>query len=196
MDRPITFFSRRLSNTERNYAILDKEAFALIYGLRYNRTFIHGREVTLVSDSEPLCYLLRQKNPSPRNMRWLAILSEYNVTNIKHLAGNRNIVPDVLSRMSDTNIETRITDDLPWMVQSFRETNVISRSKAKNSECSRTNQAPTFDANTQQRKHGSGTNQKSDISNQAMQTTESQISYSWIEDWNSQVEISNLQLEN
>ena len=93
LDRPITFFSRRLSNTERNYAILDKEAFALIYGLRYNRTFIHGREITLVSDSEPLCYLLKQKNPSPRNMRWLAILSEYNVTNIKHLAGNKNIVP-------------------------------------------------------------------------------------------------------
>ena len=82
----------------------------MIYGLRYNRTFIHGREVTLMSDSEPLCYLLRQKNPSPRNMRWLAILSEYNVTNIKHLAGNRNIVPDVLSRMSDTNIESKIID--------------------------------------------------------------------------------------
>ena len=105
LDRPITFYSRRLSNTERNYATIDKEAFSLIYGLKYNRPFVHGREITLVSDSEPLVYLLKQKNPSPRNSRWLAILSEYNVTNIKHLAGSRNIVPDILSRMKDSNIE-------------------------------------------------------------------------------------------
>ena len=87
-DRPITFYSRRLSNTERNYSTVDMEAFSLIYGLKYNRPFIHGREVELVSDSEPLVYLLKQKNPSSRNARWLAILSEYRIIiNSKHLPG-------------------------------------------------------------------------------------------------------------
>ena len=112
-DRPITFYSRRLSNTERNYATIDKEAFSLIYGLKYNRTFIHGREITLVSDSDPLVYLLKQKNPSPRNSRWLAILSEYNITNIKHLPDVKNAVPDMLSRMMDINLEMKLVEDLP-----------------------------------------------------------------------------------
>ena len=56
------------------------------------------------------------KNPSPRNMRWLAILSEYNVTNIKHLAGSKNIVPDILSRMNESNLESNIVDERPWMI--------------------------------------------------------------------------------
>ena len=60
-------------------------------------------------------------------MRWLAILSEYNVTNIKHLAGNKNIVPDVLSRMNETNLESRKTEDLPWMAQSMQDVNMITR---------------------------------------------------------------------
>ena len=45
LDRPITFYSRRLSDTGRNYSVLDKEAFSLIYGLKYNRPFVHGREL-------------------------------------------------------------------------------------------------------------------------------------------------------
>ena len=172
LDRPITFFSRRLSNTERNYAIMDKEAFALIYGLRYNRTFIHGREITLVSDSEPLCYLLKQKNPSPRNMRWLAILSEYNVTNIKHLAGSKNIVPDILSRMNESNLESNIIDELPWMVQSMQEVNITTGSKAKISDPAIANHTPSLDnINTQQGKHCTAANQNTATSGQSMQTT-------------------------
>ena len=63
-DRPITFYSRRLSDTERKYSTLDKESFSLIYGLKYNRPFLHGRAVELVTDSEPFVYLLKQTNTS------------------------------------------------------------------------------------------------------------------------------------
>ena len=144
-DRPITFNSRRLSNTERNYSTVDKEAFSLIYGLKYNRSFIHGREVELVSDSEPLVYLLKHKNPSSRNTRWLAILSEYRITNIKHLPGFKNIVPDMLSRLIDENIETKLVDDLPWAVNSINSGNnnivsMVTRSKAASSQCTPANQ--------------------------------------------------------
>ena len=112
-----------LRNTERNYSTLDKEAFALIYGLKYKRPFIHGREVDLVSDSEPLVYLLKQSNPSARNSRWLAILSEYRIANIRHLPGVKNIVPDILSRLKDKNIEYDIVESLPWA-----NVNIVTRS--------------------------------------------------------------------
>ena len=38
-DRPIAFYSRRLSDAERRYSILDKEEFSLIYGLSYRVSF-------------------------------------------------------------------------------------------------------------------------------------------------------------
>ena len=69
-----------------------------------------------MTDNEPLTYLLRQSNPTGRNARWIAILSEYRITNIRHLKGISNIVPDMLSRLQDDNIETAITDSLPWQV--------------------------------------------------------------------------------
>ena len=85
-----------------------------MYGLRYNRPFIHGRQVELVTDSEPLTYLLKQTNSSTRNARWLAILSEYHITHIDHISGVSNVVPDVLSRMSSV-LESEIVDSLPWV---------------------------------------------------------------------------------
>ena len=74
---------------------------------------IYGRNVTLVSDSEPLVHLLKQNKASGRTARWQAIISEFNVTNIRHLAGLKNVVPDFLSRMTAKNIESSIIDDLP-----------------------------------------------------------------------------------
>ena len=70
LDRPVTFFSRRLTDSERNLSTLDKEAFAIIYGLKYNRPIVWGREIVLVSDSEPLVYLLRQGKAQGRVARW------------------------------------------------------------------------------------------------------------------------------
>ena len=134
-DRPITFYSRWLSDTERNYSTVDKEAFSLIYGLKYNRPFIHGREVELISDSEPLVYLLKQQNPTGRNARWLAILSEYKIMNIKHLPGIKNTVPDMLSRLVDDNLETKLTEDLPWCVN-----NNIARSASPRPQPATANQ--------------------------------------------------------
>ena len=135
-DRPITFYSRRLSDAERNYSTLDKEAFSLIYGLKYNRPFIHGREIQLISDSEPLVYLLKSPNPTGRNARWLAILSEYRILNIKHIPGVKNVVPDVLSRLNEDNLEQKLTEDLPWCVNN----NIVN---IENHPKSRLQPAPT-----------------------------------------------------
>ena len=68
-DRPITYFSRRLNDAERNYEVLSREALGLIWGLRYNRTYIKGRECELVSDNMPLCHLLHQQHPTGKVAR-------------------------------------------------------------------------------------------------------------------------------
>ena len=49
-ERPIAFALRSLSKSEQNYAQIDKEALALIFGVQKFHAYIFGRKFTLVTD--------------------------------------------------------------------------------------------------------------------------------------------------
>ena len=81
-ERPIAFASRSLSKSEQNYAQIDKEALALIFGVQKFHAYIFGRKFTLVTDHKPLTTILGPKKGIPsvaaaRLQRWAILLSAY-----------------------------------------------------------------------------------------------------------------------
>ena len=60
-ERPIPFTSRSLSKSVQNYAQIDKEALALIFGVQKFHAYIFGRKFTLVIDHQPLTTILGPK---------------------------------------------------------------------------------------------------------------------------------------
>ena len=96
--RPLSYFSRQLNNAEKNYAVIEREALAILYGLQLNRPLILGYPVEIRTDHRPLVWLLQVASPVGRIARWQTILSEYNFS-VSHIPGKENVVADFLSRL-------------------------------------------------------------------------------------------------
>ena len=52
--QPVAFASRVLSESERNYAQIEKELLAIVFGFTRFRQYLYGRKVTVDSDHKPL----------------------------------------------------------------------------------------------------------------------------------------------
>ena len=80
--QPIAFASCTLTETQRNYSQLEKEAFSIIFGLKRFHQYLCGRSFTILTDHRPLLTLLGPHRAVPahtasRLQRWALILASY-----------------------------------------------------------------------------------------------------------------------
>ncbi|XP_032080207.1 uncharacterized protein K02A2.6-like [Thamnophis elegans] len=99
---PVTYFSHTLSASERNYAQIDKEALAIVAGVRRFHHYLYGRPFQIVTDHKPLLGLLAGDRPapqvlSPRMTRWFVFLASYDYQ-LHHRPGKQIAHADALSR--------------------------------------------------------------------------------------------------
>ena len=78
----ITIALRMLSTSDRNYSQLDKEALAIIVGVRKFHQYLSGRRFTIHTDHKPLMHLFGEhcgipQLPSAKIKRWALILGSY-----------------------------------------------------------------------------------------------------------------------
>ena len=75
--RPIEYASRALTPSERNWAQIEKEALAVLYGLERFDQYAYGRPVTVENDHKPLAAILRKPlSMAPKRLQ--DIMMRYN----------------------------------------------------------------------------------------------------------------------
>ena len=94
---PISFVSCKLSEVQRRWSTIEKEAYAVIFALKKFDYLVFGRKIILYSDHNPLAYLTMAVPKSAKLTRWALSLTRYNIE-IRHIKGLNNVVADFLSR--------------------------------------------------------------------------------------------------
>ena len=103
VEKPIAYASRKLGKAEKNYAQIQKEALAIVYGIQKFRQYLLGRKFNLITDHKPLLTIFNPAKGIPetaasRLQRWAIILSAYDfVVQYKPTAKHGNA--DGLSRL-------------------------------------------------------------------------------------------------
>ena len=101
--RPVAFASCTLTQAQRNYSQLEKEAFSIIFGLKRFRQYLYGRSFTILTDHRPLLTLFGPQQPVPahaaaRLQKWALILASYNYK-IEYRSTTAHVDADSMSRL-------------------------------------------------------------------------------------------------
>eukprot|EP00731_Ephydatia_muelleri_P034213 Em0051g5a len=96
----IAYASRVLTKAEANYSAIQRECFAVVYGIRQFRHYLLGRSFQLWTDHKPLQWLSEQRMEGML-CGWALALQEYNFT-VEYRKRSHNDNADALSRRRET----------------------------------------------------------------------------------------------
>lgn len=144
-ERPIAFYSKKLSPAESNYPVHEKELLAVILALKEWRCFLDGQHFTVITDHKSLTYLQSQPHLSNRQARWMQFLSLFNFT-IQYKPGKSNSVADALSRRHDHEAKISEVNVVSALGTSklFKE---IVKTQLKDRTCQQIINDPLFNGN-------------------------------------------------
>ena len=115
-ERPVAFASRTLSSAERNYAQVDREALAVIYGVKKFNEYIYGQRFTLITDNRPVTYIFAPDKAIPsmaaaRIQRWALYLGAFDYS-IEFRPSSLHTNVDGLSRLPLNDTISRSDGDV------------------------------------------------------------------------------------
>ena len=111
-NQPVAHASRALNNDEKNYAQIEKEMLAIVYGTNKFHQYIYGKIVIVETDHKPLESLFKKplcKAPQ-RIQRMMLRVQHYDFT-VKYSPGNTLYIADTLSRASQSGESEQGNDE-------------------------------------------------------------------------------------
>ena len=114
-DRPVTFASKVLTETESRYANIEREMLAVVFGCEQFHNFLFGQDFIVESDHRPLESIhLKHISSAPALLRRMLLRLQPYTMVFKYKPGREVAVADALSQLpvEDTyaipNLEAQI----------------------------------------------------------------------------------------
>ena len=101
-EKPIYFLSHKLSDSQRKWSVIEKEAFAIHYALEKLDHYLHNAQFTIRTDHKPFKYLLNSPVQNKKIQMWTLSIAGYNCQ-IEYAPGPQNVLADLLSRYTRRN---------------------------------------------------------------------------------------------
>lgn len=133
---PICYASRTLNTHEINYSTTEKELLAIVWGVKYFRPYVYGKEFDLHTDHQPLKWLQAKntgRDINPRLQRWLIQLGEYDAI-IDYVKGKENKIADFLSRINIDNDEINLLEENEDDEVNIEDLNINPREEVNDNE--------------------------------------------------------------
>ena len=84
-ERPIAYALRSLTESEKKYAQIEKEALSIVWGVKKFQSYLEGKSFKLITDHKPLNYIMNPGKEVPVTaaaglQRWCLFLGVFSYT--------------------------------------------------------------------------------------------------------------------
>ena len=111
-ERAIYYLSKRMLEYETRYIMIERFCLALVWATRRLRHYMTEYSVQLVSRLDPLRYLFDRPVLTSRLMRWLVLLTEFDIQYVTQKSIKGSVLADHLASLPVTDGRV-IDDDFP-----------------------------------------------------------------------------------
>jgi transposase InsO family protein len=111
VDRPIHYVSKTLSEGQKKWSAIEREAWAVIYALTKLRPYLQGADYKVYTDHKPLRSLFLSELKNSRCQRWSMLMSEMGCK-IEYRQGKNNVRADMLSRLPEPKLKVESVQNL------------------------------------------------------------------------------------
>jgi transposase InsO family protein len=126
-ERPVFYVSRTLTEAERKYPILHREALAVVFAMEKFFKYVYGNFVEIYTDHKPLLGIFNKKKGEPaviasRLQRYIIRLTCFDYV-LKYRKGEENSNADALSRLpiKEASCEDDIAEERIFAIRSVVE---------------------------------------------------------------------------
>ena len=103
--QPVAYASRALNTAERNYAQIEKEMLAIVFGTNKFHQYIYGKQVSVETDHKPLESLFKKPlSKAPQRIQRLMFRVQHYDLKVNYVPGNQLLIADTLSRASQSEL--------------------------------------------------------------------------------------------
>lgn len=119
-----------LTETEENYAQIEKELYAVLFGCKRFHQYLYGRQVVVESDHKPLESIMRKPLAAapPRLQQMILQLQRYDII-ITHKPGKQIPVADTLSRKPIECSESSLSEGMDLQIHTVVSSAPVSDNK-------------------------------------------------------------------